>query len=153
MAVLRFAHNASMLFRYCLVAFLPLLLFSIGCGPKNELGRQAVTGQIRLDGVPLDRGTIMFAPEQPRGVSAGAQIEDGSYSIEAHQGLTAGRYIVRIYAADDKAETVAPELPGPGIRTQPERIPFKYNLRSESTLDVDGSADAATFDLDMETGK
>jgi len=122
-----------------------------GCSPDNSLGRQAVTGNISIDGAPLDQGSILFSPDQPGGVSSGAEIVDGQYAIPAHQGLTPGEYTVRIYATDATAEAVEPTLPGPGIKTQPERIPSQYNIRSKLKLTVAESDKAATFDLDIES--
>ena len=130
---------------------LAVLLFSFGCGPKNELGRLPVSGEIKLNGQPLDQGTILFAPKQAQGVSSGGDILDGAFQIEEHKGLTPGSYFVRIYAADEEGEDVEPQLPGPGIKTKRERIPPKYNLRSELKLVVEASQGEAVFDLDMKS--
>lgn len=128
-----------------------IIVFLLGCEAKNELGRLPVSGKISLNGELLQKGTILFAPEQPSGVSSGTDIVDGSYSIAEHQGLTPGTYVVRIYAADEEGEDVEPQLPGPGIKTKRERIPPRYNLRSELKLVVEATQDEAVFELDMES--
>jgi len=133
------------------LVFIALFYLCLGCGPKNELGRLPVSGKLSLNGAPLEKGTILFAPEQSRGVSSGADVLDGAYAIEEHKGLTPGTYVVRIYAADEEGEDVEPQLPGPGIKTKRERIPPKYNLRSELKLVVEASQDEAVFDLDMKS--
>lgn len=121
----------------------------LGCSPENKLGRQPVTGTISVNGELLDRGSILFAPTDLNGVSSGAEIENGTYTIPAHQGLTTGTYTVRIYATDVEAEEVAPTLPGPGVKTQPERIPAAYNMKSKLRLEV--TNEPAVFDLDIES--
>ncbi len=137
-----------------LMLLIAAIAFTAGCSPQNKLGRRAVVGDVALDGTPLPRGTVLFAPDGPAGVSSGGEIADGQFSIPAHQGLLPGIYTVRVYAADEQAEAVAPELPGPGIRTQPETIPSQYNMRSRLKLTVpeaDGSKDPVRFDIDMKS--
>jgi hypothetical protein len=123
-----------------------------GCSEANKLGRKAVQGMITVNGQPLEKGSILFAPEDRNGVSSGAEIVDGTYAIAAHQGLTPGVYTVRIYVTDEAAEAVEPTLPGPGVKTQPELIPPAYNMRSELKLEVNESEDAV-FDLDVVSKK
>ena len=124
----------------------------LGCSEPNALGRKAVSGMISVNGSPLQKGSILFAPVDRNGVSSGAEIVDGAYAIAAHQGLTPGSYTVRIYATDEVAEAVEPTLPGPGVKTQPELIPPAYNMRSELKLEVNESEDAV-FDLDIVSKK
>ena len=124
-----------------------ILVASMGCAPENSLGRQPVSGTITVNGESLLHGSILFAPDDPTGVSSGAEIENGTYAIAAHQGLTQGTYTVRIYATDEEAEQVAPTLPGPGVKTQPELIPAAYNMKSNLKLEVLDTP--AVFDLDI----
>ena len=103
-----------------------------------------------MNGELLENGSIMFAPDdRDKGVSSGGEITDGKFSIPAHQGLVSGTYTVRVYSADNEAEEAKPKLPGPGIKAPPERIPSKYNMKSELKLDVGDQP--AVFDLDIKT--
>ena len=129
-------------------AFSSVCLF--GCGPENKLGRKAVSGTITINDELLKNGSIMFAPCDSSGQGSGAVIADGQYAIEAHQGLPPGEYDVRIYSADEEAEKVEPTLPGPGVRTQPERIPPEYNIKTKCRLTVEEANDAV-FDVNIET--
>ena len=128
-----------------------LLLASLvfmGCGPQNQLGRKPVAGTIQLDGAPLPAGSISFTP-QSAGVSSGAEIVAGQYSIAAERGLTPGTYIVRIYSTDETSAAVEPTIPGPGIKVQPERVPAVYNLKSQLEVVVTETDREVTFDLEM----
>ena len=77
-------------------------------------------------------------------------ITAGSFSIPAAQGLPAGKYLVRIYSPEGG---VGPKdaLPGdtfvdPEQPAGKERIPAKYNVESQETIEVKpGSANK--FDL------
>jgi hypothetical protein len=74
-----------------LLSGLPLLV--VGC--KSE---PTVTGIVRLDGDPLEHGSIRFVPVKGTpGSDAGAVIRLGKYSIP--KGLTVGKYKVEIQGA------------------------------------------------------
>jgi hypothetical protein len=126
--------------------WLPLIA---GCGPGNPLGRVAVAGKIALDGVPLSNGNIRFMQEKSGGVSTGAVIAaDGTYQVDAQHGLPPGKYRVEIYSGDDthKVEISVPTggMPPPAV----ERIPEKYNIKTELTIDVTaGGVQRFNFDL------
>lgn len=127
-----------------------LLLGVTGCGPSNPLGRLAISGNVTLDGVPLDRGSIDFRPQQPSGFSSGTVITNGIYNISAHQGLPPGRYTVRIYsprkpegalpedAVDWTVETFDGPTPGGESRRTlaVERIPAEYNTSTDKVIEV-----------------
>ncbi len=109
---------------------LPLLT---GCGQGNPLGREAVSGQVTLDGEPLDQGNIEFAPVESDGVSSGTAISDGRYRIEQIKGLPPGEYRVRIFAAQENTapptpeEAALPALHRPGV----EQVAPRFNTASE----------------------
>ena len=60
-----------------------------GCGPASD--RLAVTGNVTLDGAPLDRGSIRFSSlgDQKLLVSGGL-IQEGEYNIAQEKGLRPG---------------------------------------------------------------
>jgi hypothetical protein len=58
----------------------------IGCGGGPSLpGRAKVTGKVTLDGKPLARGTVTFAPDNARGTTGPAAVgqigADGKYEL------------------------------------------------------------------------
>jgi hypothetical protein len=137
---------------YLRVIFGCLLALTLaGCGGNsNPLQRVAVSGNVSLDGQPLDDGTIQFAPTDPAGVSSGAVITNGTYSISAEQGLPPGTYIVRISAAEGGPVDVEPG--GDATETfAKERIPAEYNTDSKHTVEVKAGAEN-TFDFGIESG-
>ena len=130
-------------------AIVALLFGLAGCGSDNPLGREAVSGKVTFNGLPLDAGSINFEPQQAGGVASGAVIAEGSYNIPAHQGLPPGRYLVRINASQSAPAAIAQLPPGapepPGI----ERIPPDFNAQSQHFVEV--GQDTNQFDFAIET--
>ena len=116
------------------------VVFLTGCG-NNPLGREPIEGTITLHGVPLDQGAIEFRPlEKKGGVSSGAVITNGKYSVPIEKGLPPGEYRVMIFSA---AADTSPAPSGPpgsnpmgGPRPTIERIPPKYNVASKVIAEV-----------------
>jgi hypothetical protein len=125
-----------------------------GCGPSNPLGRKAVSGKVTLNGAPLENGNISFSPKSDKGVSSGAVIAAGAYSIETEKGLPEGEYVVRILAAAPDTRAPDPNLP-PGPRTSPpgiDLIPPEYNTRSDKAARVTAEG-PNEFNFDIVTKK
>ncbi len=115
-----------------------------GCGPRSN--RRQISGTVTLDGQPVDRGNIEFAPisaEQPS--ASGAMVIAGKYTIPPRSGLAPGKYTVRIYWPVPLPADQSPNAP----RVVPrERVPAKYNVRSELTVEVrPGQPNTFNFDL------
>lgn len=123
--------------RLVCLAILILAPLKSGCGVDDGLGRVAVSGVVRLDGAPLDSGSLMFDPaEESVGTAVGATIQGGRFAIPRQAGPVPGRYRIRIYASSG---VQAP--PGPGqtersARPMIERIPPAYNARTGLLVEV-----------------
>ena len=121
-----------------------------GCGPGNPLNRLPISGEVKLDGVPLDQGTIQFTPEGKEGVGTGDLITNGTYSLPAEKGLPVGKYRVRITAPEGGEAGINPNEP-PGPTTgQParDRIPPEYNTQSEIVVEVTaGGPNEFSYDI------
>jgi len=114
----------------------------IGCGRGTD--RCAVSGSVTLGGQPVDPGSVQFAPMGNNQASAsGAPIIDGSYSIGRDGGLLPGKYLVRIYWPEKN--TLGQ---GRGVPLPKERVPAKYNINSELTVEVQSGADNQ-FDFNL----
>ncbi len=57
---------------------LPALLILTGCGGG---GKSSVSGEVKIDGQPLESGFISFYSEGSQGGSRGAKIEDGKFTV------------------------------------------------------------------------
>ena len=114
-----------------------------GCGPDN--GRLAISGNVTLDGVPLDQGSIRLTSSGTEKLFAsGAMIQQGEFYIPKDKGLPPGTYVVEISSPDTSVPPVVyqgapgePALPP----TAPERIPPEYNVDSKQTVEVSADRD------------
>lgn len=122
-----------------------------GCGPDDPRPRQAVSGTVKLDGRPLERGAILLEPisaEDNSGTAAGATIRSGSFAIRREQGPIPGHYRVRVYSSSG---ALAPPGPGQSERTRRpivELLPAAYNSQSTLSFDiVQGGSNRLVLDL------
>jgi hypothetical protein len=130
------------------VLFAAALILS-GCSPRND--RLEISGEVALDGAPLNRGSIRFTSVgEQKAMAAGAIIRNGAYMIPQEKGLLPGEYHLEIHSPDDNAPPVMVSTTpgGPGFPVAPDRIPREYNVESTKTIIVraDGSND---FDFDI----
>jgi hypothetical protein len=135
------------------VSFLAICLFcavTSGCGPDNPLGRKALSGSVKLDGSPLEKGTVEFQPLDG-GVQSGGLISGGSYSIPAHQGATPGKYRVVIFDTYDTPPLPAGHMPGDDVPKPPKsKVPPSWNSKSQQTIEVKKEG-PFKFDFDVVT--
>ncbi len=112
-----------------------------GCGPKTD--RLQISGEISLDGSPLDQGSIRFIlKEGEKLLSSGAVIKDGKFFIQREKGLPPGTYHLSISSPDTKGPMIPSGPPQQrGIPVAKERIPRKYNIDSQETIEVTPSGD------------
>jgi hypothetical protein len=114
-----------------------------GCGPRSD--RLEVTGNVKLDGAPLDQGSIRFTSTGTEKLSAsGATIANGEFHLPQEKGLPPGAYLVDISSPDTSAPLAVQKSP-PGEPALPptarERIPAEYNSDSKHTIDVTADGD------------
>jgi hypothetical protein len=119
--------------------FIVIVMLAIaGCGPRSD--RLEVTGNVVLDGAPLDQGSIRFTSASgEKLIASGAMIRNGEFTVPQEKGLTPGTYLVEISAPDTSGKLyVHPTAPGePQLPpTARERIPAEYNSNSQQKVDV-----------------
>lgn len=110
-----------------------LLIALVGCGGAK---RGAVSGQVTLDGIPVDGGEIRFLPSA--GTPAWAEIVQGRYTIHAAKGPSLGMARVEVCwsrKTGKRRPTVPPAGPGT-IEETVEAIPTRYNRDSKLQADV-----------------
>lgn len=124
-----------------------------GCGGNSE-GRRAISGTVTLNGKPAESGSIDFQPMEAGGVSSGAVISGGGYSIEEENGLRPGKYRVAIYASKAQGAELPPgHMPGDDLPPPPaELVPPEWNTASDKTIDVKETG-PFEFNFDIVTTK
>ena len=136
-------------FRICRVfVCLALLAVGAGCGEDNRLARVVVSGTVNYDGKPVQKGQIRFLP-QP-GTSGPATIDPidgGRYTTTNTDGVPVGSHRVEITGYDPVEYANAPTGPGsPPVR---QRLPEKYNRKSELTVTLDADSDDKPLDFNL----
>jgi hypothetical protein len=122
-----------------------LLLFLVGCGGGGS-GPETftVSGNVSLDGKPIEKGTISFVPADGKGPTAGAVIKDGAYTAK----VTAGSKKVTIVAPKVVGTRKLYDTPdSPTTEEIKESIPAKYNSKTTLTANIQGDASDQNFPL------
>jgi hypothetical protein len=131
-----------------------LLLVSLfGCKPYQVA---QVAGKVTLDGKPLAKASITFAPMASKGnpapgpTATGLTDADGRYQLifdKNTPGAVVGK--CRVYITSVVGDgTVEERDGGPPVKRVKDRVPAKYNLNTELTYDVPaGGSDRANFEL------
>ena len=108
-----------------------------GCADGGGAKRYGVSGEVKLNGKPLDQGAVVFLPEDSSlGASGGAVVKEGRYSIPAKNGLLPGRYKVMVTSADPSKAADPDALPGPAGPLPKDRVKPKYNAQTVLVADV-----------------
>lgn len=116
-----------------------LSMAAVGCGGGGRpSGRVPVSGEVTLDGQPLDQGAIQFEPtDKTSKLNAGGVIANGKYRIGSEQGLPPGKYKVVITSVIKDTRTAEEAMNNPG-EPPAERIAAKFNTESAEVVEVVG---------------
>lgn len=114
--------------------FACLLLLQVGCG-GGGVERSAVSGSVTLDGNPIEEGMILFSP-LGEGPSAGGDIKNGQYLIEADRGPSPGSYRVEIRAYRGTGRTTHDAARGTTEEIKVPIIPARYHSNSELKVEI-----------------
>ena len=131
------------------LAMAAVMTTGCGGGSTDGLPRQAVSGEVKLDGQPLADGMITFIPAGIEGPPVGAPIEAGAFSVPTRDGPIPGSHRVEVYRRKPTGRTTQdPSDPTMPIEEQYETIPDRYNVKSELKADVVAGGDNSfMFDL------
>ncbi len=104
-------------------------LLSAGCG-SDPGNRHQVSGEVSVDKVPLDSGSITFLPEQD-GPAATGEIVNGRFQIGREGGPGAGSYKVVILSSRATGKQV-PSRDDPSVLIDEviNTIPTRYNVQT-----------------------
>lgn len=116
-------------------AILTLSVFAClitGCGPQGPQP-VALSGNVTLDGKPVENATIILTPKRT-GRAAAASIVRGKYSFTETDGPLPGEFDVRINPNEGEIEEIAPAEVSQANRRP--RIPRVYQLPGKLTASV-----------------
>jgi len=135
--------------RSAVVAPLALLIsgFLTGCGPADGLA--TVTGLVTLDGEPLPDAYVQFTcTGENAGVSNGRTDANGKYYLMFSRSKVGAR------TGPSKVAITTFDLDGThgGVKRIPEKVPAKYNAKSELTAEVKPGSNTFDFDLKSDAG-
>ena len=121
---------------------------ALGCSDSVG-GRRPITGSVSFDGEPLEGGWIYFRPIAD-GPSSAAEIENGTFDIDAAKGLNAGEYTVAIeyHKPTGKKIKINTGEEIEQIEQKKQIIPAMYNQQSTLKAEVQPTgANELTFEL------
>lgn len=136
-------HVTCLLRYHCLAVVLASIL---GCSSGENY--QPMTGNVTVDGQPLEKGVITFYPNGP-GTTVGGEIIEGQFKLAQEQGATPGKYRVEIvaYRASGKSEFDVDLNTQVPIEIQ--ILPARYNVKSQLEVEVaDGGSNEFEFALE-----
>ena len=131
-----------------------VLVALVGCGKPYQVAQ--VSGTVTLDGKPLAKASITFAPMATKDNMAPGPTATGLTDANGHYTLifdknTPGAVVgkCRIYITSVVGDgTVNDKDGGPPVKRIKDRVPARYNLNTELTYDVPaGGSDQANFEL------
>jgi hypothetical protein len=126
------------------------VLCFFGCADSGPPTAE-VSGTVRLDGRPIEEGSIQFIPVGvSRGPGAGGIIQDGKYHIPQKRGVVVGTNRVELRAFKNAGTKIQDPTAPPGIRTEArvQAFPPEFNDRSTVVKEIQAGSNAIDFDVD-----
>jgi hypothetical protein len=137
-----------------------------GCGDDSGLDKRfPISGNVKVNGAPLEKGTITFNPTTPEGRAATGSIENGRYSLTTvtpNDGALPGSYKVTVVAKEIQEADAAKikEIAKGGQahhdatfakanKNAKSLVPSKYSLADTSGLTADVKAASSSTDFDL----
>lgn len=124
------------------------LVLAVGCNPrpKGMPDLAPVKGTVTMDGTPLAKVDVTFFSEAGGQVACGTTDDAGVYELRfsgKHMGAKIGPNTVRI--------TTPPTPEVPGAPVWKEKVPAKYNSKSELKADVKPGPAPNTIDFELKS--
>jgi hypothetical protein len=127
---------------------LVLMLFCAGCdGGRTK--QAAIQGEGKLDGKPVERGTIQFMPMQGvEGSIATAEITGGRYQLSGKVSPAVGWNRVEIHALRRTGRTIRRSFPGHGTMDEEvEAVAPRFNSESTLKFEIKPGENTADFEV------
>jgi len=131
---------SNLIRRIALPAALAALAVAAGCDSGPPMGQ--VSGKVTFQGKPLPNAEIEFQPVDNRPSSSAKTDAEGRYKLQftsKKSGALVGEHVVAITTEQDASEDGKP-----AVR---EKLPPKYNTRSELKKTVKPGRQTIDFDL------
>jgi hypothetical protein len=127
-----------------------------GCGGPYKVA--PVSGKVTLDGKPLAKATVTFAPmatkenQSPGPTSHGGTDADGRFTLSLSTAPPTPGSVVgkcRVYISTILSDPVTDDRDAGGpVKRVRDKVPDRYNKKTELVFDVPaGGTDLANFDL------
>jgi hypothetical protein len=127
----------------CVLSLVLACTLVAGCGTGEDMAR--VKGTVTLNDQPLEGATVEFRPAATEGAPSSGQTDaKGRYALMYTfdtTGVVPGEYIVSIRTAGTYFDEAGNEL------EREERVPAKYNIRTELRRTVERGGNTLDFDL------
>ena len=124
-----------------------------GCGGTDVYDRLPISGEVTLDGKPLQDGYIVFEPKAGQPTQSGGMIDGGKFDVPREDGAVAGLYSVGIFSgasAPTGVEVATPEAEVAAKRGRGEIVPRRYNIDSILTSEITAKGpNAFQYELSM----
>lgn len=117
-----------------------------GCGGPKWPAAATVSGEVKLNGVPVKKGVISYVPADGTGAPATAEINGGRYEITTTAGAKKVQISVPV-VTDRRPESAAPGAPM--MEFTAESVPEKYNAKTELEFDAKAGGNSKDWDLDI----
>jgi hypothetical protein len=132
-----------------LTLLLTILVTLPGCGNKHA-NRGDVMGEVKLDGKPIEQGSILFTPiDGAQGVAVGGPIHNGRYRLSGEKGPSLGWNRVEIRAPRKTGQKVPRGLGATGemVEEEVEAVATRFNAQSTLKVEVKLGENTANFDV------
>ena len=126
---------------------LPCLIL-LGCGRGYELPTAPVSGKVLVDGQPVTKGQVIFAPEGGR-AATGILGPDGTFTLSTYRpndGAVVGKHTVTVISAERAADADPEDIDAPMRWLVPRRYSDPGTSGLEFEVKAEGS-NQANFDL------
>ena len=110
-------------------------LFAGGCGSRVTPSTYPVSGVVTFDGVPIEKGDIIFRPTDGKGGADAGVIAAGGFSFRSKPGTKT----VEIAAPRQVPGKTTTGIDGKPIPVDEQYIPARYNEKSTLSVEVQKS--------------
>ena len=126
-----------------------LFAFVVGCTSSDQ---GTLSGQVTLDGEPIEVGSIVLIPNDPRsGKGTGGRIANGEYLLEGRSAPLVGEYSVQIRASRKSGHIVRPAFAGPDtplVEGTEEAVAARYNEKTTLKIKVEPGHNEKNWDVE-----